>query len=99
MELLGSQQLQVRGLTQGRLVGPGRALGGSGRGYILGKANEILVIGVDIGELDVNQQHDLNSNKESQKEKNQASLSATRDGTSCFIVQNPPSVFQTQHGG
>lgn len=39
-------------------------MGGASRGgrYILGKANEILVIGVDIGELDVNQQHHLKSN-------------------------------------
>lgn len=34
--------------------------GRGGRRYLLGKANEILVIGVDVGELDVNQQHDLN---------------------------------------
>lgn len=51
-----------------------------GRGYLLGKANEILVIGVDVGELDVNQQHDLNlkKKKESQKWNNEASLNDTK---------------------
>lgn len=57
----GSELLQRLALNEGL------GLAESGRGYILGKANEILMIGVDVGELDVNQQHDLNSNKQSQK--------------------------------
>lgn len=36
------------------------------------------MVGVDVGELDVNQQHDLNLNNQSQKENNQASLTTTK---------------------
>lgn len=52
------------GLNQGQLVRLGdydcRGEGEEEGRYLLGKANEILVIGVDVGELNVNQQHDLN---------------------------------------
>lgn len=34
-------------------------VGGYGRGYILGKAYEVLMIGVDVGQLNVNQQQNL----------------------------------------
>lgn len=35
-------------------------------GYILSKANEILMVGVDVGQLNVNQQQNLNRRQRNQ---------------------------------
>ena len=60
MELIGITMpvLRLRSLATSNRVGLGRE--GGNEGYILSKADEVLMVGVDVGQLNVNQQQNLN---------------------------------------